>query len=82
MMMIWALGRRNKEVIWRPETLLIYQTNSWVTQNNIKYKSKFEWTVLNGMAPANHIQAAASWLATAAGRATDEVVPAAGLRIS
>ena len=48
------------------ETLLIYQTNSWVSQNNIKYKSEFGWTVLNGMAPANYIQAAASWLATAA----------------
>ena len=32
----------------------------------MKYKSEFEWTVVNGMAPANQIQAAASWLATAA----------------
>ena len=31
-----------------------------------KQRSEFEWTVLNGMAPANHIQAAASWLVTAA----------------
>ena len=48
------------------ETLIISQTKSWVSQNNMKYKSEFEWTVLNGMAPANHIQSAASWLATAA----------------
>ena len=48
------------------ETLIISQTKSWVLQNNIKYKSEFEWIVLNGMASANHIQAAASWLATAA----------------
>ena len=32
----------------------------------LKYKREFEWTVLNVIAPANHIQAAASWLATAA----------------
>ena len=50
------------------ETQIISQAKSWVSQNNIKYKSEFEWTVLNGIAPANHIQAAASasWLATAA----------------
>ena len=48
------------------ETLIIFETKSWVSQNNLKYKSEFEWTVLNGMAPANHIQAAASWLVTAA----------------
>ena len=46
------------------EILIISQTKSWVSQNNIKYKNEFEWTVLHGMAIANHIQAAASWLAT------------------
>ena len=48
------------------ETLNTSQTKSWVSQNNKKYRNELEWTVLNGMAPANHIQAAASWLATAA----------------
>ena len=48
------------------ETITVSLTKSWVSQNNRKYRSEFEWAKLNGMAPANHIQAAASWLATAA----------------
>ena len=53
-------------VILLSETLIVSQTKSWVSQNIRKYRSEYEWTVLNDMTPANHIQAAASWLATAA----------------
>ena len=58
--------KKQEHKMFFSETLIISYTKSWVSQNNIKYKSEFEWTVLNGMTSANHIQAAATWLATAA----------------
>ena len=49
------------------ETLIISQTKSWVSQNNRKDRSEYLNRYSTGQ-PANHIQAAASWLATAAKR--------------
>ena len=61
------------------ETLIISQTKSWVSQNNIKYKSKFEVNRTQRYGASQSHSSCCELIGHR--RATDEVVPAAGLRI-
>ena len=61
------------------ETLIISQTKSWVSQNNIKYKSKFEVNRTQRYGVSQSHSSCCELIGHR--RATDEMVSAAGLRI-
>ena len=61
------------------ETLIISQTKSWASQNNIKYKSKFKVNRTQRYGASQSHSSCCELIGHR--RATDEVVPAAGLRI-
>ena len=61
------------------ETLIISETKSWVSQNNLKYKSKFEVNRTQRYGASQLHLSCCELIGHR--RATDEVVPAVGLRI-